>query len=72
MILTDREMFLIVFAEGHKLSDRLNWTLVNMKALGCSISKLDVIELIEEYDSVQADLLDIVTARRKKLENIQS
>ena len=65
-------MFLIVFAEGHKLPDRLNWTLQNMKALGCSISKLDVVELIEEYDSIQADLLDIVTARRKKLESLTS
>jgi len=72
MILTDREMFLIVFAEGHQLSDRLNWTLVNMKALGCTISKLDVMELIQEYDSVQNDLLEIVKNRRKTLEKTLS
>lgn len=70
-MLSERETFLVVFAESKGLPNQVEWIVATMEGLHIEVPMKEVEELVTEYEAVQADVLDLVKYRHKQMEKLE-
>ena len=68
--LTDRETFLVIFAESANLPNRMEWVKANLKPFNIEFTEKEIEEIITEYHHIQSDLIVLAKSRRKKMEDL--